>query len=248
MQGMESAQDTVKASHAALYRITASALAVAVTTLIGGAAVVAIYYPLRHAHFAVQWLLVFLMMTCESMAIHLPSEVILPVAGWSIVRDHHLGIEGIIGVGLVAAAGNTLGALLLYEAGRRGGRPLVRRYGRYVLVHESDIDAAERRMRSSGAWAVFVARLLPVVRTYIGFVAGMLAVPLPEYTVATFAGSLIWAVAFVSLGAALGAHWSRVRGPAEIAGIVVLVTLAVGLLAVTAAQLRSRSAAGPRIE
>ena len=124
----------------------------------------------------------------------------------------------------------------------------MRRYGRYVLVHESDVDVAERRMRSSGAWAVFVARLLPVVRTYIGFVAGMLAVPLPAYTVATFAGSLIWAVAFVSLGAALGAHWGRVRGPAEIAGIVVLVTLAVGLLAVTAAQLRSRSAAGPRIE
>ncbi|HEX5478525.1 MAG TPA: DedA family protein [Dehalococcoidia bacterium] len=245
---MESAEPTVKPGHAALYRISATAVAIALTTMIGGAAVVAIYYPLRHAHFAFQWLLVFLMMTCESMAIHLPSEVILPVAGWSIVRDHHLGLEGIAGVSLVAAAGNTLGALLLYEAGRRGGRPLVRRYGRYVLVHESDIDAAERRIRSSGAWAVFVARLLPVVRTYVGFVSGMLAVPLPSYTVATFAGSLVWSAAFVWLGAALGAHWGRIEGPAEIAGIVVLALLAVALLAITAAQLRSRSAATHHIE
>ena len=238
---MESAQPTVKPGHAALYRITATAVAVTLTTIIGGSAVVAIYYPLRHAHFAFQWLLVFLMMTCESMAIHLPSEVILPVAGWSIVRDHHLGLAGIAGVSAVAAAGNTLGAILLYEAGRRGGRPLVRRYGRYVLVHETDIDAAERRMRSSGVWAVFVARLLPVVRTYVGFVAGMLEVPLPSYTLATFAGSLIWSAAFVALGAALGAHWSRVRGPAEIAGIVVLAVLAVALLAVTVVQLRTRA-------
>jgi hypothetical protein len=93
MSQMESAEHQVRPGHAAFYRVTVTALAVALTTIIGGGAVVAIYYPLRHAQFAFQWLLVFLMMTGESMAIHLLSEVILPVAGWSIVRDHHRGAQ-----------------------------------------------------------------------------------------------------------------------------------------------------------
>jgi len=87
-----------------------------------------------------------------------------------------------------------------------------------------------------------VSRLLPVVRTYAGFVAGMLAIPLRAYTLATFAGSFLWCLIFVSIGAALGAHWSLVRRPAEIAGIVVLIALVIALLWVTLVQLRHRGA------
>ncbi|HYM16011.1 MAG TPA: DedA family protein [Dehalococcoidia bacterium] len=232
------------AKRAAANRIGAAALGIGLTSLIGGLGVVAVYYPLRHTPYAVQWLLVFALMTGESAAIHLPSEVILPVAGWLLVRDHHLGVSGLLALSAVAAAGNTAGSSLLYAAGRSGGRPLVRRYGRWVLLHEDDVDRAERHMRRHGVWATFVARLLPVVRTYVGFVAGMLRVPLPAFLAATFAGSFVWSAAFIAVGEQLGTHWSRIRGPMEVAGVAVAALLLLVLAAVTLRQLR-RTAAHP---
>ena len=226
--------------HAAYYRLLAGLAGVGVTTIVGGAGVAAAYYPLRHADFALQWLLVFLLMAGESAAIHLPSEVILPVGGWLVVREHGLGVAGVLGLSAIAAAGNTLGSSLLYVAGRRGGRPLVRRYGRWVLLSEEDVDAAERRMRDHRIAALFVSRLLPVVRTYAGFVAGLLDVPVWSFAVTTYAGSYVWCLAFVAMGAALGSHWSAIRTPAEIAGIAVVAVLVLGLGALTLVELRQR--------
>lgn len=234
------------AKHAALYRLAVGLAGVGLTTLIGGAGVVAVYYPLRQADYPVQWLLVFGLMAGESMAIHLPSEVILPVGGWLVVRDHHLGVPGVLALSAIAAAGNTLGSGLLYAAGWHGGRPLVRRYGRYLLIDEADIDAAERRMRAHAILALFVARVLPVVRTYVGFVAGVLRVPPGEFLAVTFAGSFVWCVAFVALGAVLGSHWKAIRGPAELAGIVVLALFVVLLLVLTVAHLRRLPSADAR--
>ena len=194
---------------------------------------VACYWPLRHTSFPFQWLLVFTLMTGESMAIHLPSEVILPVGGWLVVREHDLGVSGVIGLSVVAAAGNTLGATALYLAGRHGGRPLVRRFGRYVLVHESDIDAAARRMEGNAGRAVFISRLLPVVRTYASFVAGMLDVPHGLFALSTFAGSFVWCLAFVAAGALLGQHWSEIRTPAEVVGVFVLTLSVATVIALT---------------
>ena len=154
------------------------------------------------------------------------------------MRDHDLGFAGLLALSAIAAAGNTFGSSLLYAAGRSGGRPLVRRYGRWILLHESDVDAAERRMRRHGVWATFVSRLLPVVRTYAGFVAGLLRVPLAAFVAATFVGSFIWSAAFIALGEALGTHWSRVRSPMEIAGIAVVALFLAGILFATLRQLR----------
>ncbi len=230
----------MEVKRAGLYRLVVALTGIGLTTLIGGVGVVAVYVPLRHAPYAAQWLLVFGLMLGESAAVHLPSEVILPVAGWLVVRDHHLGVAGVLAVSIIAAAANTLGSALLYIAGRAGGRPLVRRYGRYVLVDEDDIDALERRMRSHTAWALFAARLLPVVRTYVAFVAGLLRMPLATFAAVTFAGSFLWALAFVAAGAALGAHWSAVERPAEIAGGAVLAAFIAMVVALTVAQLRAR--------
>jgi membrane protein DedA with SNARE-associated domain len=110
------------------------------------------------------------------------------------------------------------------------------------MLHERDIDAAAQRMSKHRAWALFIARLLPVVRTYVGFVAGILRVPPTTFTLATFAGSFVWCALFVGAGALLGAHWSAIRGPAEVAGIGVAIVLLAALVAVTAAQLRHASA------
>jgi membrane protein DedA with SNARE-associated domain len=226
------------ATHAAVYRLLAGIAGIAITTAIGTAGVVAVYYPLRHADYVFQWLLVFGLMAGESAAIHLPSEVILPVGGWLVVREHGLGIGGVLALSAIGAAGNVVGSGLLYVAGRRGGRPLVRRYGRWVLLHESDVDAAERRMRSHRVIALFVSRLLPVVRTYAGFVAGVLGVPAPTFVLVTFAGSFVWCLAFVSLGAWLGSNWDAVRGPAEIAGGAVITAIVAALVVWTVLQVR----------
>jgi membrane protein DedA with SNARE-associated domain len=236
------ADDGTSVKRGAINRLLAGLLGVAATSIIGGTGVVAVYFPLRHANFAVQWLLVFVMMVGESAAIHLPSEVILPVGGWLVVREHHLGVTGVIALSAIAAAANTLGSGMLYAAGWWGGRPLVRRYGRWFLLHERDIDAAERRMSTHRVWALFIARLLPVVRTYVGFVAGILRMPPTTFALVTFAGSFAWCALFVGAGALLGTHWSAIRKPAEGAVIAIVILLVVGLGAVTIAQLRRKSA------
>jgi membrane protein DedA with SNARE-associated domain len=131
-----------------------------------------------------------------------------------------------------------LGSFLLYLAGRTGGRPLVRRYGRYFLVHEHDVDRAEASLRRRRAWALFVTRVVPVVRTYAGFGAGALRFPIPTFLAVTYAGSFVWCLPFVALGAVLGDNWDVIEGPAKAAGIIVVVLL-LGLLVIsTVRQLR----------
>jgi membrane protein DedA with SNARE-associated domain len=224
---------------AAAHRLLAGLGGVILTSIVGSLGVFATYYPLRNASAEAQWLLVFLQMLGESAAIHLPSEVILPVAGWLVVKEHGLGIPGLLGISAVAALGNTAGSGLLYAAGRLGGRRLVRRFGRYFLVEESDVDAIEERMRKHRAWGVFIARLLPVVRTYVGFVAGLLRVPVGQFLALTFIGSFIWALAFAALGYGLGSNWEALKGPGEIAGIAVIALLLLALIASTLRLLKA---------
>jgi membrane protein DedA with SNARE-associated domain len=228
----------LSARRVAAHRLLAGFAGVAFTTAAGSVGVLAAYYPLRHASFALQWLLVLALMTLESAAVHLPSEVILPVGGWLVVRQHDLGVMGVLSVGLVAACGNTMGSGLLYALGRAGGRPLVRRFGRYFLVHEDDIDKAERALRQRHVVALFATRVLPVVRTYAGFCAGTLRLPLRSFLVTTFVGSVVWCVPFVALGAVLGDNWDAIKGPAKLAGFVVVGLMVALLVVLTLRQLR----------
>jgi membrane protein DedA with SNARE-associated domain len=209
---------------AATHRLIMGVAGIALTSVVGSIGVFAAYYPLRNAAGAVQWLLVFLLMTGESASIHLPSEVILPVAGWLIVRQNDLGLPGLLGVS-ASPLGKTLGSSLLYIGGRHGGRPLVRRYGRYFLIDEASLDALVARMQRHHTSGVLVSRLLPVVRTYSGFVAGLMRVPWLSFVVLTFAGSLLWSLAFAALGLLLGYNWQALRGPGEIAGGFVIAAL-----------------------
>jgi membrane protein DedA with SNARE-associated domain len=233
-----------EAKRAATRRFVAGLGGVILTTAIGSLGVFATYYPLRDAAYAWQWLLVFLLMTGESAAVHLPSEVILPVGGWLVVRNHGLGVEGLLGLSAVAAAGNSLGSTLLYCGGRFGGRGLVRRYGRYFLIHERDLDSAAARSVRHRYWALFASRLLPVVRTYGGFVAGLLLMPVMPFVALTFAGSFVWSALFIALGLGLGENWRAVQRPGEIGGAAVIV-LVVAALGISTLRLRaSGEAAG----
>ncbi|MDP2728222.1 MAG: DedA family protein, partial [Dehalococcoidia bacterium] len=110
------------------------------------------------------WYGVVLLMALESANIPIPSELIMPFSGWILIRDKGLEIHFVVVAGLYGALGCTIGSVVSYWVGALGGRPLVERYGKYVLLSRKDLDTADRWFVKYGDWAVFIARLLPVVR------------------------------------------------------------------------------------
>lgn len=132
------------------------------------------------------------------------------------------------GAALAGAVGCVIGSLVAYGIGAGGGRPLLLRYGRYVLVSRHDADRADRFFARHGDLAIFLTRLLPVVRTFISLPAGMARMRVGPFVLYTFLGSLAWCVALASIGYTLGAQWARigaVLGPLKIAVIVALLIL-----------------------
>lgn len=146
---------------------------------------------------------IMLLMAIESACIPLPSEIILPFSGY-------LAASGTLSLWLIALAGaigSVLGSWLAYALGAWGGRPLVERYGKYVLISKHDLDWAERWFKRHGDITIFLGRMLPVVRTFIAFPAGTARMPLWRFTAYTFLGSLIWCWGLAWLGLKLGQHW-----------------------------------------
>ncbi len=165
------------------------------------------------------------MMAIESAAIPLPSEIIMPLAGWMLIKDRGLGIEWLLLAGFFGALGNTIGSLVAYYVGAWGGRPLVMKYGRYVLISHHDLDLADRFFKRWGNWAVFVSRLMPVVRTFISVPAGISRMPIIQFTLYTFAGAFIWSLLLAWAGFVLGENWEDLRDwmrPADIPIIIVI--------------------------
>ena len=167
-------------------------------------------------------------MAIESAAIPLPSELIMPLAGWMLVKEKGLGFEWVVFAGLCGAIGNTLGSLLAYYAGARGGRPLVQQYGRYFLVSHHDLDLSDRFFARWGSWAVFFARLLPIVRTFVSVPAGISKMNVGQFTLLTFTGSFPWSTGLAAGGYVLGENWEDLRvwmRPADIPIAIVLIIL-----------------------
>jgi membrane protein DedA with SNARE-associated domain len=146
---------------------------------------------------------VVLLMAIESACIPLPSELIMPFAGYLVFQ----GKLALWGVALAGALGCVLGSLVAYYVGLVGGRPLVQRYGRYVFISHHDLELADRWFARHGDITIFLGRLLPVVRTFIAFPAGVARMPLPKFVAYTFVGSLIWCWALAWVGQRLGEHW-----------------------------------------
>ena len=151
------------------------------------------------------------MMAIESACIPLPSELIMPLAGWMLIKDKGLGWEWIILAGLFGAIGNTIGSLIAYYVGQRGGRPFVEKYGKYILISSHDLDLADRWFKRYGNLTVLVSRVLPIVRTFISFPAGVSEMPVWQFTIYTFAGSFPWSVGLAAAGYALGSNWEDLR-------------------------------------
>lgn len=151
------------------------------------------------------------MMAIESAAIPLPSELIMPLAGWKLISDKGRGWDFILLAGLFGAIGNTIGSWVAYYVGLYGGRPVAEKYGKYILVSRHDLDLADRFFARWGNWAVFVSRLLPVVRTFISVPAGISKMPIWQFTLYTFTGAFIWSTGLAYGGYKLGANYEDLR-------------------------------------
>lgn len=146
---------------------------------------------------------VVLLMAIESACIPLPSEIIMPFSGYLVFT----GTMNLWVVATAGAVGCVLGSLVAYAVGAWGGRPLVEKYGKYILISHHDLDLADRWFQRHGDITIFVGRLLPVVRTFIAFPAGVARMPIWRFVVYTFVGSFIWCWALAWIGMKLGQNW-----------------------------------------
>src|SRR5678815_4590877 len=148
---------------------------------------------------------VVLLMAIESACIPLPSEIIMPFSGYLVSR----GEMNLWGVGIAGAVGCVLGSLVAYWVGMYGGRPMIEKYGKYILLSRHDLDIADRWFAKYGEAIVFVSRLLPAIRTFIAFPAGVARMNLTRFVIYTFAGSLPWCLALAYVGQKLGEQWDK---------------------------------------
>ena len=146
---------------------------------------------------------VALLMAIESACIPLPSELIMPFTGFLVFQ----GTFNLLWAATAGALGCNLGSLLAYEIGCYGGRPLVERFGHWVFMSRRELDWADRFFARWGYLAVFIARLLPIIRTFIALPAGIARMPRVRFHVYTFLGSWPWCLALAWLGMKLGQNW-----------------------------------------
>ena len=144
-----------------------------------------------------------LLMAIESACVPLPSELIMPFAGYLVST----GRFDLFLAATAGALGCNLGSIVAYEIGKRGGRPVAERWGRYLLIGADELDAADRFFARWGNWAVLLGRLLPVIRTFIAFPAGVARMPLVPFHLYTFIGSWPFCLALAWVGMKLGDQW-----------------------------------------
>ena len=174
---------------------------------------------------AIGWPGVVFLMAIESAAIPFPSELIMPLAGWLLIQDRGGSAWLVLLAGFYGALGNLLGSWLAYWVSLKGGRPLLRKYGRYILVTQEEVDKAEVWFSKYGEWAVFFSRLLPVVRTFISVPAGIARMNFWRFTIYTFTGSFPWSLGLAYGGFLLGQNWEDLRSVMRPFDIPILVAL-----------------------
>jgi membrane protein DedA with SNARE-associated domain len=178
-----------------------------------------------------QWPGVMVLMAIESACIPFPSELIMPLAGWMLIKEPGLTVWFVFVAGVVGAAGNTIGSVVAYYVGMGAGRPFLNKYGKYVLISQHDLDTADHWFTKRGSLAVFIGRLLPLVRTFVSLPAGIAKMNIWKFLIYTFTGSFIWSTGLAYGGYLLGEHWEDLRAamrpfdPIIAAVIVVLIGL-----------------------
>ena len=170
----------------------------------------------------------------EACCIPISSEITFGFAG-VLAYQGHLNLVLVIVIGTLA---EFAGSFTSYAIGRRGGRPAVDRFGKYVLLTHRDLDRAERFFAGRGAWTVTVARLIPLVRAFAGLVSGLIEVPVGPFAVFNLLGTVIWAAALSSIGYGVGSAWNRVSHYMSLGGYVLALFVIVPLVGLILLRLR----------
>ncbi|HEX5292785.1 MAG TPA: DedA family protein [Streptosporangiaceae bacterium] len=171
----------------------------------------------------------------EACCVPISSEITFGFAGVLAAQQGHLSLPVVIIVGTLA---ELIGSFISYAVGRKGGRPAVERYGRYVLITSRDLDRVERFFAGKGAWAVLIVRLLPVLRAFGGLVSGIVEVPVAQFAIFNAIGTLIFATALSGIGYGVGSAWTRVSKDLSIGGYVIVVLVVLAVAAVIVLRLR----------
>jgi len=179
---------------------------------------------------AIGWPGVVFLMAIESAAIPFPSELIMPLAGWLLIQAKGGSVWWVLLAGFYGGLGNLLGSWVAYWVSMKGGRPLLLKYGKYVLMSKDEVDKAETWFNKYGEWAVFIGRLLPVVRTFISIPAGLARMNLWRFSLYTFTGSFIWSLGLAYGGFLLGENWEDLRAVMRPFDIPILLILAAGAI------------------
>jgi len=166
---------------------------------------------------------VLILMAFESCGFPFPSEVIMPTAGL-LAAAGHMNLELAI---LAGAIGNLLGSLAAFGLAARFGEPLLLGPGRWVGIRAHHLELADGWFQRWGLWAVLIGRVLPVVRTYISFPAGLARIELGKFSLLTFVGALPWCAALTLAGYTLGKNYDRISGPIEKGAIVVALVVVI---------------------
>jgi membrane protein DedA with SNARE-associated domain len=179
----------------------------------------------------------------EACCIPISSENTFGFAG-VLAYQGHLNLILVIIIGSLA---ELAGSYVSYAVGRVGGRPLVERFGKYVLITRKDIDRAERFFAGRGSWVVLVGRMLPVIRAFTSIVAGLVEVPAVTFGALCLVGTVLWATAFSLIGYELGSAWHSISHDVSIGGYVIavlVVVVVVGLIGYRLREVRREAAAG----
>ena len=150
---------------------------------------------------------VFFLMLLESACIPVPSEAIMPFAGFAVSE----GTMTLLGITVAGVTGNVVGSWIAYWVGLYGGRPFIDKYGKYILLRHHHVELAERWFAKYGAATVFFTRCLPIVRTFISLPAGIARMPFWKFTLYTLLGCIPWVFFLGWLGTRLGEHWEDIR-------------------------------------
>ena len=177
----------------------------------------------------------------EAACFPIPSEVTFGFGG-VLAYQGHLNLAQVIIIGSLAELG---GSYASYAVGRVGGRPLVHKLGRYVLVTESDVNRAERFLEGRGAWAVPVGRMLPFVRAFTSIVAGLVRIPAGRFGILSLIGTVIYATALSLAGYGLGSTWQRVNHGLTIVGYVLFALVVIAIVGFVAYRWRQFRREGP---
>jgi membrane protein DedA with SNARE-associated domain len=171
---------------------------------------------------------VFIAMTLESACIPFPSEITMPFAGF-VVWQGTTNMT-ILGITLVATVANLFGSLIAYTVGSVGGRPLLEKYGKYILITHNKLDLADKWFEKYGYEAVLISRLLPIIRTFISLPAGIAHMDIKKFVIYTVIGSLPWCFALGYLGFLLGPQWELIRNYFHILDIIVGIGIVVFII------------------